>query len=124
MSERQHIIWRVNMSESKPIKVLIVCAIGMSSSLLEEKTTEAAKAAGVELEMMSCTTPDAARWDFKENYVDVLLIAPQVRYKRKSLKEAAGQYGTVVDAIESVTYGMVDGEKLFKQIMTMLEAKE
>lgn len=112
------------MSESKPIKVLIVCAIGMSSSLLEAKTEEAAKAAGVALEMMSCTTPDVARWDFKENYVDVLLIAPQVRYKRKSLTKEAGQYGTVVELIESITYGMVDGEKLFQQIMTMLESKE
>ena len=112
------------MSESKPIKVLIVCAIGMSSSLLEEKTAEAAKAAGVDLEMMSCTTPDAARWDFKEDYVDVLLIAPQVRYKKKSLTKDAGQYGTVVDAREAGTYGMVDGEKLFKQIMTMYESRE
>ena len=112
------------MPESKPIKVLIVCAIGMSSSLLEEKTAEAASAAGVELEMMSCTTPDAARWDFEKDYVDVILIAPQVRYKKKSLTKQAGQYGTVVDAIEAVTYGMVDGEKLFKQIMTMMESKE
>lgn len=112
------------MSETKPIKVLIVCAIGMSSSLLEEKIVEAATAAGVEIEMMSCTTPDAARWDFKENYVDVILVAPQVRYKKKSLTQQAGQYGTVVDNIESITYGMVDGEALFKQIMAMLETKE
>ena len=112
------------MSEKKPIKVLIVCAIGMSSSLLEEKTVEAANAAGVEIEMKSCTTPDAARWNFKEDYVDVILVAPQVRYKKKSLAKDAGQYGTVVDTIESITYGMVDGEKLFKQIMSMVEAKE
>jgi PTS system cellobiose-specific IIB component len=112
------------MAEAEPIKVLIVCAIGMSSSLLEEKTIEAANAAGVEIEMMSCTTPDAARWDFKENYVDVLLIAPQVRYKKKSLTQQAGQYGTVVDDIDAVTYGMVDGEKLFKQITDMLESKK
>jgi PTS system cellobiose-specific IIB component len=112
------------MSESKPIKVLIVCAIGMSSSLLEEKTTEAAKASGVDLEMMSCTTPEVGRWDFKENYVDVLLIAPQVRFKRKSLTQQAGQYGTVVDVIESVTYGMVDGEKLFQQVMAMYESRD
>jgi PTS system cellobiose-specific IIB component len=96
----------------------------MSSSLLEEKTTEAAKASGVDLEMMSCTTPEVGRWDFKENYVDVLLIAPQVRFKRKSLTQQAGQYGTVVDTIESVTYGMVDGEKLFQQVMEMYASRD
>jgi PTS system cellobiose-specific IIB component len=112
------------MAESKPIKVLIVCAIGMSSSLLEEKTHQAAEAAGVALEMMSTTTPDAARWDFEKDYVDIVLIAPQVRYKRKSLQKAAGPYGTVVDGIEPVTYGMVDGEKLFQQIMDMMENRD
>jgi len=112
------------MAEQKPIKVLIVCAIGMSSSLLEAKTIEAAEAAGVKLEMMSTTTPAAARWDFKTNYVDVVLIAPQVRYKRKSLIKAAGPYGTIVEAIEPVTYGMVEGEKLFQQIMAALEARD
>jgi PTS system cellobiose-specific IIB component len=96
----------------------------MSSSLLEKKTTEAAQAAGVDLEMMSCTTPDSARWDFKEDYVDVLLIAPQVRYKKKSLTKQAGQYGTVVDSIEAITYGMIDGEKLFLQIMDMMEKRD
>jgi PTS system cellobiose-specific IIB component len=112
------------MAESKPIKVLIVCAIGMSSSLLEEKTAQAAEAQGVLLEMMSTTTPDAARWDFVKDSVDVVLIAPQVRYKRKSLAQAAEPHGAVVGAIEPVTYGMVDGEKLFRQIMDMLENRD
>ena len=112
------------MQDSKPIKVLIVCAIGMSSSLLEAKIAEAAEAAGVALEMMSTTTPDSARWDFENNYVDVILIAPQVRYKRKSLEKAAGKFGTVVGPIEPIDYGMVEGEKIFKQIMAMLEEAE
>ena len=112
------------MTEEKPIRVLIVCAIGMSSSLLESKTTEAAEAEGVNLEMMSCTTPDSARWDFEKDYVDVVLIAPQVRYKRKSLAKMAEPYGTVVEPIDFVTYGMVDGEKLYRQIMTALEARD
>jgi PTS system cellobiose-specific IIB component len=112
------------MAEDKPIKVLIVCAIGMSSSLLESKTIEAAEAKGVKLEMMSCTTPDSARWDFETNYVDMVLIAPQVRYKRKSLTKMAEPFGIIVEPIEPVTYGMVDGEKIFQQIMAALEARD
>jgi len=54
----------------------------------------------------------------------MVLIAPQVRYKRKSLTEMAEPFGIVVEPIESVTYGMVDGEKLFSQITAALEARD
>ena len=77
------------MSDIKPIKVLMVCAMGMSSSLLEAKTREAAQAAGVPFELQAINTPEMARWDFQEHYVDVVLVAPQVRYKRKSIAQAA-----------------------------------
>jgi PTS system cellobiose-specific IIB component len=107
------------MTEKK-VKVLIVCAIGMSSSLLETKTMEAAKAQGVDLEMSSINTPEVGRYDFKEKYVDMVLVAPQVRYKRKSITEMAGPHGTVVQDIDTVTYGMVDGEKLYEQIKEAL----
>ena len=108
------------MAEKKPIKVLIVCAIGMSSSLLESKTIEAATAQGFDLEMAAVTTPEVARYDFKEKYVDMVLIAPQVRFKRKSITEIASPLGTVVENIDTITYGMVDGEKLFEQIKEAL----
>ena len=36
------------MTDQKPIKALMVCAMGMSSSLLENKTKEAAQAAGID----------------------------------------------------------------------------
>jgi PTS system cellobiose-specific IIB component len=112
------------MNERTPIKVLMVCAMGMSSSLLEAKTREAAKAAGVPFELQAITTPEIARWDFQMNYVDIVLVAPQVRYKRKSIAAAAAPYNIIVQDIDPVMFGMVDGEKLFKQIITAIEARE
>ena len=112
------------MTEKKPIKVLMVCAMGMSSSLLENKTREAAVAAGVPFELKAITTPEIARWDFQMNYVDVVLVAPQVRYKRRSIAEAAAPYNIIVQDIDPIIFGMVDGENLFKQIMAAIEARQ
>jgi PTS system cellobiose-specific IIB component len=98
------------MAEEKPIKVLIVCAMGMSSSLLETKTVEAGKNAGVEVKMHAITTPDVGMWDWQANWVDVVLVAPQVRYKRKSIAQAANPLGIIVQDIDPITFGMVDGE--------------
>jgi cellobiose PTS system EIIB component len=109
------------MSEEKPIKVLLVCALGMSSSLLEGKTIEAAAAQGVTMEIEAITTPDVARWDFGVHRVDIVLVAPQVRYKRKSIAQAAAPYGIVVQDIDPVVFGMVDGEALFQQIREALQ---
>ncbi|MEW6567803.1 MAG: PTS sugar transporter subunit IIB [Chloroflexota bacterium] len=112
------------MSDPKSIKVLIVCAMGMSSSLLESKTIEAGKAQGVEVLMNAITTPDVGRWDFTTNWVDIVLVAPQVRYKRKSITEAASPHGIIVQDIDPVTFGMVDGEKLFRQILEAIRVRD
>ena len=112
------------MTEQKPIKALMVCAMGMSSSLLENKTKDAARAAGVPFELHAITTPEIARWDFQTNYVDIVLVAPQVRYKRKSIAEVAAPYGIIVQDIDPVTFGMVEGEKLFQQIWAAIKARD
>jgi PTS system cellobiose-specific IIB component len=112
------------MAERKPIKVLMVCAMGMSSSLLEAKTREAAEKAGVPFELQAINVPEMGRWDFAVNYVDIVLVAPQVRYKRKSIAQAAAPYGIIVQDIDPILFGMVEGEKLFQQVMTAIEARE
>jgi len=112
------------MTEQKPIKVLIVCAMGMSSSLLESKTIEAGQKAGVEVKMHAITTPDVGMWDWQANWVDVVLVAPQVRYKRKSIAQAANPLGIIVQDIDTVTFGMVDGDKLFEQVRQAVQARD
>jgi len=112
------------MADRKKIKVLMVCAMGMSSSLLEAKTLEAAQAAGVPMELRAITTPEVSRWDWQTHWVDVVLVAPQVRYKRKSIAQAAEPFGIIVQDIDPIWFGMVEGEKLFRQVMAAVEARD
>ena len=62
----------------------MVCAIGMSSSLIEQKTTKVAEEAGVPFEIQAIDVPEVGRWNFEENPVDIVLIAPQARFKKRS----------------------------------------
>jgi PTS system cellobiose-specific IIB component len=112
------------MPESKPIKVLLICAAGMSSSLLEAAITEAAEAAGVDLQVRSFFAGITTYMDFDENLFDVILIAPQVRFMRKSVAKKVEPLGIVVQTIDPQAYGMVDGEKIFQQISDALEARD
>ena len=112
------------MAEEKQIRVLMVCAMGMSSSLIEARTAEAAEKAGVNFVLKAIDTAEIGRWSFSENPMDVVLVAPQVRFKKKSLEDAAGPYGSIVLNIDSVAYGMVDGEKIFEQVMEAIRERD
>lgn len=109
------------MAEEKKVRVLMVCAMGMSSSLIEAKTALAAEEAGVPFELKAIDTAEIGRWDFDKNPMDVVLVAPQVRFKKKSIEQAAGPHGSLVLNIDSIAYGMIDGEKIFNQIMDALK---
>jgi PTS system cellobiose-specific IIB component len=106
------------------IRVLMFCAMGASSSLLAAKTEEAAKAKGLDVQMTLLSAAEAAIYDFRTKPVDVVLIAPQVRFKKRSIAQAAAPLGIPVEDIESITYGMMDGEKLCEQIQRALKQKQ
>ncbi len=110
------------MAEKKKVRVLMVCAIGMSSSLIEQKTSKVAEDAGVPFEIKAVDVPEIGRWNFEEDPVDIVLIAPQARFKKRSVDQAANPHGIIVENIDSVAYGMIDGEKIFEQIMNALKA--
>lgn len=102
----------------------MVCAMGMSSSLIEAKTAKAAEDAGVPFELKAIETAEMGRWDFSKDPMDVVLVAPQVRFKKKSIEQAAGPHGSIVLNIDSVAYGMVDGEAIFNQIMEAIKERD
>jgi len=108
------------MAEEKKLRVLMVCAIGMSSSLIEQKVAKVAEEAGVPVEFQAIDVPEMGRWNFDEKPVDLVLIAPQARFKTRSVKQTAEPMGIVVENIDTIAYGMVDGEKIFEQIMNAI----
>jgi len=101
----------------KTIKVLLVCAAGMSSSMLEDKIRKAATAAGRNMELKAIDSTRMSLWDFEKDHMDIILVAPQVRFKKRSIAEKAEPLGIVVQDIDTVAYGMMDGEKIFTQVM-------
>jgi len=112
------------MDEKKKIRVLMVCAIGMSSSLIEQKTSKVAEENNVPFEIKAIDIPEVGRWNFKEHPVDIVLIAPQARFKKRGIEKVTSPLGIIVENIDSVAYGMIDGEMIFKQIIDAIEGKQ
>ena len=107
----------------KQIKVVLVCAAGMSSSLLEENIRQAVAASGRQMELKLVDTTTMSLQDQEKDSIDVILIAPRVRFKKRGIIKQAEPYGVIVTDIDSIAYGMVDREKIFDQALEALENK-
>jgi len=90
-------------------QITLVCAAGMSTSMLVEKMKQAAKTNDVEVEIRA-----TAEGDFKEyaDKTDILLLGPQVTYMVGDLKSKYESQGIKVDVINTADYGMMNGEKV------------
>ena len=108
----------------KPIKVLIICAAGMSSSLLIDAIEKAGREAGYSLQVITYHSIGSTYWDFGKDVVDVVLVAPQIRFLRKSIEKLASPHGIPVVVIEPMSYGMADGESLLQQVMNAINKKQ
>ena len=100
--------------------IMLVCGAGMSTSLLVTKMQEAAKEAGVEAEIWAIPEADIAK---HVGEFDVCLLGPQVRFKKKAFDEKYADKGIEFMVIDTVDYGMMNGEKVFKTVLEHLEKK-
>jgi PTS system cellobiose-specific IIB component len=100
-----------------PLRVLMVCAAGMSSSLVETRIREAALSAGVDLDLRSMSTFELDHTEIAPGTVDVILVAPQVRFLRRNIERRAGPLGIAVLSIEPMDFGMADGEAILRKLL-------
>ncbi|HFK0933578.1 PTS sugar transporter subunit IIB [Listeria monocytogenes] len=98
--------------------IMLVCSAGMSTSLLVKKMTEA-----IEKQQVDATVIAVAEADFDKykGNVDVVLLAPQVRFLDKNLKRVLDPLGIPVAIINGIDYGTMDGEKVLNDALAMIE---
>jgi PTS system cellobiose-specific IIB component len=81
----------------------------MSTSVLVNKMKEAAKAKGVEAEIVAF--PES-QMDKHLDSMDVALLGPQVGYTLGKAKSLCDPKGIPVEVIPMVDYGMMNGTKV------------
>ena len=86
-------------------KIVLLCAAGMSTSMLVKKMQEAAAAESYECSIAAYPTSEA---NAKASDADVILLGPQVRFQKNKIAELCP--GIPVDAIDMRMYGRMDGK--------------
>jgi len=97
--------------------ITLVCAAGMSTSLLVNKMKEAAKKLSYEAEIQAISKdklPEVI------GQTDVLLLGPQIGYMEHEFKSKYADQNIPIFVINTVDYGMMNGEKVLQQAISAL----
>lgn len=102
------------------MKVLLVCAGGMSTSIVMKKMRAYAEANGIPNFEVRAIGVGAFR-DVVDGY-DVILLGPQISYKRDEIAAAAGG-SKPVGIIAPTDYARADCNKIFKQVDELISGE-
>lgn len=94
----------------------MVCIAGMSTSLMVSKMNLASVREGVDVKIRAVPESDFAKY---ADDTDVLLLGPQVSYTLAKMKELYEPKGVKVAVINSMDYGMMNGEKVLNEALQM-----
>lgn len=92
-------------------KIVLLCAAGMSTSLLVSKMQQAAKDNNLDYDISAFPLSEAQS---TAKDADIVLLGPQVRYELNRVKSMLPDKN--VQSIDMLAYGMMDGKKVIEQI--------
>lgn len=95
--------------------IVLVCNMGMSTSLMVNKMRTAAKAQGYECEINAYALQKAQK---EIAAADIILVGPQIAFEMPKLKTKFP--GKTIMAIEMQDYGRMDGAKVLAKVKATL----
>lgn len=99
-------------------KILLLCAAGMSTSILASRMKEAARKKSLDVEIEAL---NVELFEDNLNNYDVFLLGPQIRFKKNELLPKAQEIGKPLEIINTVDYGMMKGEKVLEFALNLIK---
>ena len=93
------------------MNIILACDGGASSGFMAHNMIKYAKSVGLDVNIEAIGETEIE--DYINN-VDILLIAPHLKFMEKELKETINQYGIPYLFIPPEYYSKLDGEKTLK----------
>lgn len=97
------------------ITITLICAAGLSTSMLMERMKEAAEKRKLDVYIQAM--PES-KFQSDDIYTDILLLGPQVSYLLEKMKKEYESKGIRVLAIDMIDYGMMDGDTVLTKALT------
>lgn len=101
------------------LRVVILCAMGMSSSVIVNAVRKAANAKNVEIDIHCQPSLNFKDEDF--NNIDIVLLAPQIRGQAKDIKDYLKDYNVAIGEIDMLEYALAKGDAVLGNILKLAE---
>lgn len=98
--------------------ITLICAGGLSTSLLVNKMKAAAVIKNIEVEINAMASTAFPTY---QKPVDVLLLGPQINYLYEEMKRGYEPKGIKVAVIDMMDYGMMNGEKVLAMALDLMD---
>ncbi|GGN55186.1 PTS sugar transporter subunit IIB [Oceanobacillus indicireducens] len=98
------------------MKIVLLCALGMSTSLLVKKMNNEAANQSIDATIEAYSVDDLEE---QLKIADIILLGPQIRYKKREIFKKAEEAGVPIAVIDMKAYGMLDGKKVLKQALDL-----
>lgn len=98
-------------------QILLVCAAGMSTSLLVNKMKAAAKTKEIEVEINALPVSECSS---VIDSVDIVLLGPQVRFQKPQV-DALVKGRIPVEVIDMRNYGTMNGLAILEKALQSME---
>lgn len=95
--------------------IVLLCAAGMSTSMLVQMMRRYAKEIGYECRIEAYPIEDAERVCAD---ADIVLLGPQVRFRVDQVKEVVS---CPVELLDMEAYGTLDGKKALEQVREVID---
>lgn len=100
--------------------IILVCEHGASTGMLTSAMKKAAEEKGVEV---AINAYPYTKLDELIDDADIVLLGPQVRFKKKAFDTKYADKGVEFLVVNTVAYGRMDGKKVLEETLEHLENK-
>jgi PTS system cellobiose-specific IIB component len=101
-------------------KILLLCASGMSTSLLMNKMKACALENKVPVDIEAMSELKIAEILNSEK-IDAILLGPQIRFKEPELRAVANEHKVPLGVIDSVDYGQMAAKRILAQAIKLIK---
>lgn len=99
--------------------IMLVCAAGMSTSLMVNKMKKSAEDKGIDADIFAVSAGEADDYLANKN-VDVILLGPQVRFMKSQFETKVAPLGIKLAVMNMSDYGMMNGEKILEEAIKLI----
>lgn len=105
---------------SKKYNILLVCAGGMSTSMLVNNMKKVAEERGIDAKIQAMAEVTAKKYIFEEE-IDVVMLGPQIRFEKAAFEKKLKDMKTKLTVIDMADYGVMDGGKVLDTALKLIE---